>query len=207
MDNKGMVFRIRKDQEEVDTPNMDQVSEVATEEPTKLAPEAFTGEAGGIKQEEAEQVSDSGIREVVLRGPIGHAYTEVLNHLLSKKKNKTGVIRNENMTQLMVSVMQDEEDPSDVNSEANKAYIFVNDGRKMNLGEIDDMVNNASKAKDNGAGYVGVTMEGMQQVFEDDATKASVISHQALHLESLGIPMFFTRDRTVSVIENWLGGK
>lgn len=204
MADNGMTFRIRKE-EASSTPNIDNVVKENGRE-VKLDDEPVVGAQVPTGEEAKPEIAE--VKEIVLKGPIGHAYTEVLNHLLSKKDNKTGVIRNETMTQLLVSSVREAEEESENDlSEANRAYIFVNDGRKMNLGEVDEMVTRALEAKKNGAGYVGVAIEGMDSVFDEDQNKGSVISHQVAHLESYGIPTFYTRSRTIGKIESLLGIK
>lgn len=200
MSTTGMVFRIKDKKAETTEQSEEQSS------PQQSLKEDAIGNANGVAVPIKPIETEVGVKEIILKVPVGHAFTEALNLLLNTKKNKSGVIRTEsNMTQIAVMNADEGEEDELRPSEANKAYIFVQDGRKMNLGEIDLMINSAKEAKDKGAGYVGVVVEGLEETTAADPTKGEFMSVGALHLESYGVPVIYTRMRAMGAVEKFLG--
>lgn len=215
MSSTGMVFRIRNDVPEDKQGQTDvQQAENAGENQVKT-PSLGTTQDGEVTQEHQEvnqKETDSGVKEIFLTGPLGHAYTEAIKHLLNKRNNKTGVIRTEsNMTQMLVTdiTAEEEADPiQQAGADMDKAFVFVYDGRRMNLGEVEAMVHRVltAKSKNPDVGYVGVVIEGMDEVLAKKDTTASVFSQEVLHMESVkGINVIFSRTTAMGRIETLLG--
>ena len=202
MDKPSMTFRIRNRVEEEQKDNKGN-------EP--LEQEEFREKISDTKEDVNTTPSDSGVKEILLNAPVGHAYTEALKHLLNKRDNKTGVIRTEgSMTQLVATgtITEGPETIEDIGASMSKAYVFVYDGRRMNLGQVEEMVHKLAKVKQDNpnAGYVALSIEGMEEVLEKADTTASVMSQELLHLEQHhGVEVFYSRTKTMSRIESFLG--
>lgn len=204
MSNQGMVFRIQKDKEVV-SPDVDGRPDGEGEEGQGVSlKEAPLGTQSEVKAPE-EIKTEAGVREIVLRAPLGHAVTEALKMLLNRDDNKTGTIRQENMmAQLLVNEITEEDDlgPAD----KDKAYVYVQDGRKMNLGEIDAIMNAAMTQMQSDAGFVGVFVDGLEDTLKTDPNKGEFISQGALHMESCGIKVMYGRLRFMTAVEDWVKG-
>lgn len=179
-------------------------------EKVNLKGQGFGEVASTEKEEESQKVSDSGVREIILTAPVGHAYTEALKHLLNKRDNKTGVIRTEgSMTQLVATgtIVDEPETVEEVGAATSKAYVFVHDGRRMNLGQVEEMVHKLATLKQNNPkiGYVALGIEGMEEVLAKEDTEASVISQELLHLEKHhGVEVYYTRQGLINRMEQFL---
>lgn len=139
--------------------------------------------------------SKSGVKEIILKGPLGHAYTEALKLLLNKTTNKSGDIRQENMQEALISqVILEEEEPTESIPENSKGFVYVYDGKKMGTGELSNMFEDLSGAKEAHpeAGYVSGTIENAEALLKDPA-KARNLETMMLSLESVGIPLHYTR--------------
>ena len=195
----GLVFRIQKQEQNKEGQPAGQ-----------LAPGMGGETQQVVDSTEQQQQSDSGIKEIILKGPLSHAYTEALNLLLNKKDNRTGVIRSENnMTQMVAGGLSEEQEEELSPADSNRSYVYVYDGRRMNLGEIEAMASRVADTKKNNpaAGYVGVVVEGYDEISRGDPSKAEYLGMQMMHLESeYGVKVIYTRNAAVNKMEALLGG-
>lgn len=196
--SKGLIFRLKKEEEQ-----KQQVAET---------PSLAEGDGSQVKREEETTASESGIKEIILKGPIGYAFTDVLNKLLCRKDNRSGVIRTESfrtesMSQLLITNIE-AENQAEIEEKPDRAFIYVNDGRKMNLGEVQNLLEEVEKKRDTlgEKGYIGVVIEGMGEVVDAGGPKANHLSNAVLHMEHhCGVVIMYSYPRLKTAISRLLG--
>lgn len=197
-DSSQRVFRLKVPDrfKENPTPENDEVR-LSPPKPSENDPQA---------RSEPEKPADNGTKEIIIKGPLGHAYTEMLNHLLNRKTNRTGVIRSEAMSNFM-SVLSEEELRELTPSGKHRAYVFVNDGKKMSLTDVDNALTEATKLSDElgETGYVSMLVENLGDVEQSDPSKAGYIADSLVHMESRGVRISYTKEGAARSIMGYLG--
>ena len=146
------------------------------------------------------------IKEIILKAPLGHAYTEALNLLLDKKTNKNRDIRQESVYQaLHANVLADEAEGDPNTPDHNKAFVYVYDGKKMNMGDLahlyDDVAEKTEKVPE--AGYVCVVIDNSQDLL-DQPSMAKPFEQTMLALESMKVKFFFGTNGGINGITQFL---
>lgn len=163
-------------------------------------PDAVAMQAGQTTP--GEEGKSGVIKEIVLKGPLGHAYTEALQLLLCKETNATGDIRQENMQQaIQAQFVIDEETPVSSLPENAKGFIYVYDGKKMSLGDVNNMFDDLAAVKEAHpqAGYVNGTIENAGVLLDNPRT-ASSLEMLTAHMESIGVSLHFSRTSSLNSI-------
>ena len=84
--------------------------------------------------EQAPVKENGKVVEIQLKGPMSHAYTEILMMLLGKKEGSPDGMRMESMQQVLyLNDLENEEQEKD------KSIVYVYDGKTMNLGDLVDL--------------------------------------------------------------------
>ena len=162
-----------------------------------------------VAEEQAEQTNTANegkIKEIILKGPLGHAYTEALNLLLDKKTNPDRDIRQESVYQSLVANILQDETESDQNTPGDmKAYVYVYDGRKMGLGELSEMFEEISNKKEAipEGGYVCAVVENAE-VLLDQPHLSKPFEKTILALENRKVNFFFSKTGAINGLTGFL---
>ena len=179
-----------------------------TEEDKKREPEKIPN-VGSNNDDSPENVSSSGqVKEIYVRGPLSHAYTEALNILLNKKDNHDREIRNESVYQALKANVFSEEENQQENELPPEAqgFIYVYDGKRLGNSELAEMFNNIeelSKEKP-GVGFKAVVIENADSLLEDPV-KAGNLNLNMQSFESRKVKVFFSRERAMTNLCNFIG--
>lgn len=176
-------------------------------EPQVLTPDAQ--KQVEIHQDPNETTSQEQVnkpKEVIIKGPLGHGYTEVLNILLDKKTNPDREIRQESVYQaLQANVLVDEAE-SDANTPDDmKAYVYVYDGKKMGMGQLSEMFEEVTAKKESlpEGGYVSALVENAQEIL-DQPNLAAPFEKTILAMESMKVNFHFTQEASLNSLANFL---
>lgn len=176
-----------------------------TTQPNKTTPvEKANTESVQEQQPQTQEPSKEVIKEVVLKGPMGYAYTEVLNLLLDKKTNPDRTIRQESVYQAIQANILAEEAEMDENTPPDaQGYIYVYDGKKVGSLELNKLFDEVSvqKSKNPNTGYVSVVIENPEQVTSPN------LDGLVTHMESIGVKVHFRREAAISSIVSFLTKK
>ena len=180
-------------------------SKEETTQPNKTTPvEKANTESVQEQQPQTQEPSKEVIKEVVLKGPMGYAYTEVLNLLLDKKTNPDRTIRQESVYQAIQANILAEEAEMDENTPPDaQGYIYVYDGKKVGSLELNKLFDEVSvqKSKNPNTGYVSVVIENPEQVTSPN------LDGLVTHMESIGVKVHFRREAAISSIVSFLTKK
>lgn len=177
--------------------------------PKQVAPAAvggagvITGQAQPAEAQPVETQSNENtqkvIREVVVRGPASHAMTEVLNIFLGKHNGGEAManLRAETMRMesailqsVTIQQIQDEEDDEEHKSKA-KEYVYVFDGRKMSLQDVDALEQIMENPTTND-GYVAAVVVDRGDEFVMRHQSPEALNALEIRAESAKIPFFLT---------------
>lgn len=147
-------------------------------------------------------------KEIVIKGPIGYAYTDVLNHLLGKEENREGEIeiRGADRMEALHSQLS-----NTYNEETEQTVLFVEDGRNVGLVEVDaiqaEIEIDLSKRRDK-VPYIGVVIEHIDKVANSNPYKHAAIIEALEYLrENFDVQIFHSREAAIRSIQNALGLK
>ena len=155
------------------------------------------------EKSDEQKAADKGmVKEIVLKGPLSHAFTEVLNIMLDRKTNPEGVLRKENVAMAMAAIEATEEDP-DV-ADAHKAYVYVYNGATMGLGDVVNMVEAAQAHKEeHPESELAILVQNADQVVSGKDT-AKVMDMAVEQFRQEGITLFFRQEKAVSWVKSRL---
>lgn len=110
--------------------------EKKTTENAQVEGDASLGSNGGVSNVEKAKSEGGKVVEIYLKGPLSHAYTEILNTLLGRKEGSSKGMRMESTQQTLYlnGAMDIAED-----IERDKSLVYVFDGKTMNLGDLTDL--------------------------------------------------------------------
>ena len=144
------------------------------------------------------------VKEIILKGPLGHAYTEALKLLLNKETNADRELRQESVYQaLQANVIHDEaEDDLEPKKEDN-TYVYVYDGKRMGMGDLNKLFDsvNATKGPNDEAIDVVAVIENAEELLREKST-SNAVEEMTLSFESRGIPLYFTRNGAMAALIN-----
>lgn len=158
------------------------------------------------EKENTRELKRGVIKEIVLKGPLGHAYTEALNLLLNKRNNKTGGLRQETMQQaFLTEVLPEDQRKVEAVPENARGYVYVYDGRKMASNDLTNMFEDLAGAKDAHpeAGYVSGTIENAEDLLENPI-RSKVLSMVQTGLQEKNITLHYDRERSLEAIAGFL---
>jgi hypothetical protein len=177
------------------------------EEPTNKINTPVSGEQAQTQNAEETNTANEGkIKEIILKGPLGHAYTEALNLLLDKKTNPDRDIRQESVYQSLVAIILQDEAESDPNVSGDlKAYVYVYDGKKMGMGELSEMFEEISSKKEAipEGGYVCAVVENSESLL-DQPHLSQPFEKTILALENRKINFFFSKSGAINGVIGFL---
>lgn len=135
------------------------------------------------------------IKEIYLKGPMGHAYTEVLRLLLGKKEGGPDALRNESIQQaVMLQQLEEEVAGLDPIDEKLKRYVYVYDGKSMTLGDVAEMGDAILKARTESTNNVEIVIENCES-FLKSATNNNQMFDQVLRMAGeSAMPVYFNRE-------------
>lgn len=179
---------------------LNETNKEQTEKTTKVqeAPEQAVTET-----EQNAPATKETVKEVVLKGPMGYAYTEILKILLDKNNNPDRSIRQESVYQaILANVLSDEVDYAPDSQPQNQGFIYVYDGKKMNVADLNKMFDelSAKKASMPETGYVAAVIEN------PDYYQGPSMDTMVTHLESIGVKVNFNRDTAINNIFSFMRG-
>lgn len=161
----------------------------------------------GIKATNEDENKKNGIKEIILKGPLGHAYTEALNLLLNKQTNASGEIRQESFQEAMQAqiYLDEEQEGDDVVPDSAKGFVYVYDGKKMGLNDVSNMFEDLAGSKQThpDVGHISGTVENAEHLLKD-AAKSRSLETMTLALEAIGIPLFFSRKATMNSLISFI---
>ena len=168
-------------------------------------------EVSKTKEERSGGDSDNQgvVKEIVLKGPMSHAFTEVLNILLDRKTNPEGVLRAENshMALTALEAMEEDEENADLENAA-RAYVYVYNGKTMTLGDVVNMVEKALEDRQaHPKSEVAVVVNNAEKVIDGkDTSRAMSMATQQFRQE--GVRLFFRQEKALDwVASAMLKGK
>lgn len=173
---------------------------------TGLAPKDPNGAGAPTKVTDVAEPAAGGekegtIKEIILKGPMSHAFTEVLNIMLDRKTNPEGVLRKESVQMAVATFEAAEEDPDVMGDQ--KAYVYVYNGQVMSLGDVVNMVEAAQVEKEaHPESQVVVVVDQADKVVQNPAT-AKAMGMATSQLRQEGITLFLRKESAV----NWVKSK
>lgn len=189
------------------------VASKTQEEVTKVKePQQQAGSPETLSQQSEKDQTQTGkevIKEIHLKGPLGHAYTEALRLVLGKNSNTELGLRNENVYQaIQASILTENQESDNSLSENQKGYVYVYDGKKLGIGDVGEIFDQVT-SKTNTApqkGYLSVVVENPETVFRNEAMNMR-LENLSSSLQAMGIPLYFTRDAAIGSIVGFLNTK
>lgn len=154
-----------------------------------------------------EGAKEGVVKEIVLKGPMSHAFTEVLNILLDRKTNPEGVLRKENVSMALTALEAVEEEGANDVENAAKAYVYVYNGKTMVLGDVVNMVEKAiTDRQAHPQSEVAVLVNHPESVVEGRDT-AKAMSLATAQLRQEGVHLFFRQEAALEWAASKLLGK
>lgn len=152
--------------------------------------------------------NNSNVKEIILKGPLSHAYTEALNLLLDRNENKTQDLRQENVHMALHAAIIIEENEEEMNGsipDSGRAFLYVYDGKKMGLSEVSNMYEELTSAKSGHpeAGYVGGVIENVENLINKPEVGKN-LDTMGLSLEAMKIPLYYSRNACMNGLINFL---
>ena len=171
---------------------------------TEVAPKV---EVSKTKEERPGKDSDNQgvVKEIVLKGPMSHAFTEVLNILLDRKTNPEGVLRTESSQMALTALEALEEDEENADLEnAARAYVYVYNGKTMTLGDVVNMVEKALEDRQaHPKSEVAVVVNNAEKVIDGkDTSRAMSMATQQLRQE--GVHLFFRQEKALDWVASMM---
>ena len=144
------------------------------------------------------------VKEIILKGPLGHAYTEALKLLLNKETNPDRELRQESVYQaIQANVIHSEVEDDLEPKKENNTYVYVYDGKRMDMGDINQLFDsvNALKGPNDEAFDVVAVIENAEELLREKST-SNAVEEMTLSFESRGIPLYFTRNGAMAALIN-----
>ena len=163
------------------------------------------------KADKAKDVEEKpqGIKEIILKGPLGHAYTEALQLLLNKQTNASRDIRQESVQQaFQAKLFIEGEEPTDSIPDNAKGFVYIYDGKTMGLGDLTNLFDDIAGAKEAhpDAGYISGVIQNAEHLLKDQ-TKAKNLETMTKALEEMKVPLHFSEPAAISGIMGFLQKK
>lgn len=180
------------------------VDPVSKQDPNET--KVINPDASGVQHQVDEK--PEGVREIILKGPLSHAYTEALNILLDKNENKTQDLRQESVHLALHAaqiVEDEEEEAAGPVPDSAKAFVYVYDGKKMGLSDVSEMYEELSQIKETRpeAGFVGGVIENAETMLSDPSA-ARNLETMTVSFEHMKIPLYFSRTACMNSLTNFL---
>ena len=144
------------------------------------------------------------VKEIILKGPLGHAYTEALKLLLNKETNPDRELRQESVYQaIQANVIHSEVEDDLESKKEDSTYVYVYDGKRMGMGDINKLFDsvNATKGPNGEAIDVVAVIENAEELLREKST-SNAVEEMTLSFESRGIPLYFTRNGAMAALLN-----
>jgi hypothetical protein len=145
------------------------------------------------------------IKEIYLKGPMGHAYTEILRMLLGKKEGGPDALRSESMQQAVLLQQLEEEvaglDPID---EKLRRYVYVYDGKTMTLGDVAEMGDAILKARAENKHNVEVVIENCDSFLKSGVNNNQMFDQVLRMAGEAHTPVYFSQQTWLA--SHHLGG-
>lgn len=182
----------------------EETEENKTEVAVKDAPPTSEAPLSNTQATPSDEPKKEAVKEIILKGPLGHAYTEALKLLLNKETNPDRELRQESVYQaIQANVIHSEAEDDLEPKKENNTYVYVYDGKRMDMGDINQLFDsvNAVKGPNDQAIDVIAVIENAEELLGKKST-SNAVEEMTLSFESRNIPLYFTRNGAMAALIN-----